>query len=199
MGSGETCWNDIAIAKEMIDSLVAVDTGEHTVVIKWQLWTEPTVSPATPLSIRCFETAYSYADSLGYATTASVFDRARRKYLKWYSVPFIKIACRPWAYPLIDNMNYIVSVPDTHTGDMLSRLYDVRIMCCIDAYPAEVNDYKLRFGNRLSEGISDHTPSFDLFHKYHPAIYEKHFKLPDSTGLDSGVYAMTPTQWSEIL
>ena len=47
--------------------------------------------------------------------------------------------------------------------------------------------------------ISDHTTDFQLYNKYKPKIYECHYKLEDSTGLDAGEFARTPEQLAEIL
>ena len=73
-------------------------------------------------------------------------------------------------------------------------------MCCVSEYPASKEDYIEIFPESFLElGISDHTIDWELFETYKPAIYECHYKLPDSTGLDAGPFARTPQQLKEIL
>ena len=200
-GSGETCRNDKSIVRKLIDSLSSVDQHNHEVIIKWQLWSAEGISPALRLDWDIFDYAYVYADDEGYQTTASVFDIKSYDFLVDYEIPFVKIACRPWVYPLIDTYdNWIVTVDHPHTGSMLTTLYNnVRIMYGMDEYTVAPEDYIMRFGHALSVGISDHTPGVDLFNIYQPAIYEKHFKLEDSIGLDSGPHAVTAEVLSTIL
>ena len=85
-GSGATSKNDVTTVKRMIDELAAVDTGKHTIVIKWQLFTD--CPPNEPLEYRVFDYAYQYAKYLGYKTTASVFDMESLCYLLSYDIPF---------------------------------------------------------------------------------------------------------------
>jgi sialic acid synthase SpsE len=51
----------------------------------------------------------------------------------------------------------------------------------------------------LRRGISDHTPNLDLWRKYRPEVYERHFCLDDSTGADAGPFASRPKEWREVL
>jgi sialic acid synthase SpsE len=70
-------------------------------------------------------------------------------------------------------------------------------MLCVSEYPAEIDAY----GNQqpaLRWGISDHTIGLDLWRKYRPAFYEKHFALEDSTGPDAGPWAATPDELREV-
>ena len=57
-----------------------------------------------------------------------------------------------------------------------------------------MKEYESKFGDKLHDGISDHTTNFDLFNKYQPKVYEFHFKLDGMTGLDAGDFARTPDQ-----
>ena len=75
-------------------------------------------------------------------------------------------------------------------------MYD--FMCCVSKYPANTIDYENNLISCLRHGISDHTTDWNLFLKYHPEIYEFHFKLSDSTGLDAGEFARTPEQITEV-
>jgi sialic acid synthase SpsE len=75
-------------------------------------------------------------------------------------------------------------------------------LLCVSNYPAELKDYENIFNRYMGSrevGISDHTTNWDLFNKYKPEIYECHYKLDDSTGLDAGDFARTPEQLSQIL
>ena len=72
-------------------------------------------------------------------------------------------------------------------------------LCCVSKYPAGVIEYKEVFTEKeLCQGISDHTTNWDLYKKYKPEIYECHYKLEDSTGLDAGEFARTPAQLLEL-
>ena len=202
-GSGETCKNDIAYIKRMIDELVEVDSGKHEVIIKWQLFAPETVPYLQPLSLLMFDEAYRYAQALGYQTTASVFDTWALSKLLQYDVPFVKLACRAWVYPLLGISSMmehkaVVSVPDMATGKMLKQQWDADVLCCVPKYPAQQEDYEVVFDD-LPCGISDHTDDWGLFDDYEPDIYECHYKLEDSTGPDAASYSRTPEMLAVIL
>ena len=91
-GSGNTCRNDKAIVREMIDAITAVNTGKHEITLKWQLF--ESAPPNVPLDRDIFDYAYDYAYGQ-YKTTASVFDGSSLEFLREYDTPFIKIANRP--------------------------------------------------------------------------------------------------------
>lgn len=210
MGSGETCKNNIPYIRWMIDELKAVDTGKHRVVIKWQLFAPETLpgSVPAPLSLLAFDEAYKYAKELGYETTASVFDVWSLRKLLAYDVPFVKLACRSWVYPLLGvpwKVNEpapraVVSVADGMTGIMLKQQWNPDMLCCVPEYPAIYSEYVMAFtDDELAVGISDHTDTWALFEDFHPLIYECHYKLEDSTGPDAAAYARTPAMLKEVL
>ena len=212
-GSGNTCKNDLSYVKRMIDELKAVDTGKHEIVIKWQLFTK--AGDNTPLRPMAFEYAYRYAAKLGYQTTASVFDVESMAYLLQYDIPFVKIANRPDLYWLAGEVPRKIPVY-VSTGhmkkikgnifDKILELHATELLVCVSKYPATLKDYEDAFtwetyseeGHALVN-ISDHTTDFTLYHKYKPEIYECHYKLEDSTGLDAGDFARTPEQLAEVL
>lgn len=205
-GSGNTCRNDFDYAKRMIDELAEVDKKRQC-VIKWQLFLS--AGNNIPLDPEVFKYAHRYAAALGFATTASVFDLESLFYLIQFKVPFIKIANNSKYYPLIDNippqMPVVVSrgigrdVPRRKRKDApISPI--LWPLCCVSEYPAKMSDYVLSFEPKeLLMGISDHTTSWALYKKVRPTIYECHYKLEDSEGLDSGEFARTPKMLSEIL
>jgi sialic acid synthase SpsE len=197
--SGNTCKNDIKYIERMIDELKAVDTGKHEVVIKWQLFQE--VGENIPLKTYQFHHAYKYAALCGYKTTASVFDKFSLDFLLDYKVPFVKIANRPDLYWLAGEVpRKIPVIRSTRWGGEVTVTDTEVVLCCISEYPAETLDYIANFTpEALSYGISDHTTTFELYNKYTPEIYECHYKLSDSTGLDAGPFARTPEQLAEIL
>ena len=202
LGSGNTCRNDPAEVRRMIDALALVDPYRKAVV-KWQLFKAETVKYCVALDCDVFAGAWAYAASLGYRTTASVFDESSLLFLLSYDVPFVKIAARDWCYPLIDKIpRGIPVVVSCASKDDLVRYVvreNVTTMACVADYPAAADEYERRFAGMLGGGISDHTPDLALWRKYKPKVYERHFKLPDSTGLDSGEFASTPEEWREIL
>ena len=199
-GSGNTCKNDILYIARMIDELKAVDTGKHQVIIKWQLFEK--AGDNIPLDFSRFSFAYEYAKKHGYETTASVFDVKSLNYLLLFDVPFIKIANRPDLYWLAGEVPRKVPVYMSASGLSLQSEYfsdgDV-VLNCVSKYPATAEEYVKIFGASSTWGLSDHTTDFKLYHKYNPKIYECHYKLSDSTGLDAGDFARMPEQLGEIL
>ena len=203
MGSGATCGNDYGIVDKMIEAAVDIDSGRHTVILKWQLFKQSTVPYVPSLRPEIFSYAYETAASFGHQTTASVFDPWSLEFLRRFDVPFIKIACRPWCYPLIALIprgeTVYVSIDSGVWARWWETQWGARPMCCVPEYPANPTVYKTMFGDRLSTFISDHSPGLALFDEYHPLVYERHFKLPDSTGPDAGAHASTPEDLEAIL
>ena len=196
MGSGNTCQNDPTKIRDMIDAVEAVDTGKHEVVLKWQLFKN--APPNTPLMQGRFDYAYFYAREKGYLTTASVFDLSSLQYLEQYKIPFVKIANnkKVWYLEGLATKPVIKSTSgETFKNDHCYYLY------CISRYPALWQDYTDNFKNiEISQGVSDHTENFYLFHEYEPAVYEKHFALEHSDdNRDGGLFAATPKDLEEIL
>lgn len=200
-GSGNTCRNNPLIIKQMINELKAINTGKHEVIIKWQLFEK--AGENTPLSHPIFDIAYDYAKEKGYKTTSSVFDLESLKFLLNYDVPFIKIANRrdlDWLIGEVPRkIPVYVSVPKVPLdfARQSERFGNTRYMLCVSEYPAKIEDYEKN--NCFMESISDHTIGLDLFKKYQPLIWEKHYKLPDSQGLDAGPFAITPEELREVL
>lgn len=187
MGSGNTCKNSIEYACRMVKELSDVDSRKHEVIIKWQLFDK--AGKNEPLNLEVFGRAFQYASCLGYATTASVFDENSLDCLLKWNPAFIKIA---------NGYKPTESMEKKMEGYKVIR--SGKDLCCISEYPAKKSDYESKFTpEQLKKGISDHTDSFDLYKKYSPKVYEVHFKLDDSTGLDAGDFARTPEQMKEIL
>jgi hypothetical protein len=183
--SANTHKNDKAYYQRMIDELAKVDTDKHEVIIKGQLFEKE--GQNIPQDRELFETMAEWAyDEYGYRTTASVFRRSDLLYLlnnEWpYLFPFVKIANRPRLYWLKDE------VPKG-TPVYISGIN----MECVSKYPASIDDYT---GAKL---MSDHTVGLDLLRKFKPDVWEKHYKLSDSTGLDAGPWAITPEELREVL
>ena len=208
-GSGNTCRNDTAYVKRMIDELKAVDTGRHRVVIKWQLFKE--ALPNIPLEHQVFDYAYKYAKEQGYQTTSSVNDLGSLEFLLRYEIPFVKIANRreldwligevPRKIPVYVSVGKIF---DNSRCPIIPGFADFPHnnleLCCISEYPAEVKSYVNSFSRyHLTVGISDHTIGFDLWREYKPVFWECHYRLEDSTGLDAGPFAKTPKELRQIL
>lgn len=194
-GSGNTCQNKKEIVKDMISQLSKVDTKKHEIVIKWQLFNN--AGNNIPLDRNVFAFAYSYAkNKYGYKTTASVFDLDSLYYLLNFDIPFVKIANNSNLYYL---MNYIPNRYEMYySGVEEDETYCGNLFYCISKYPAYVEDY-IKLPLFQGCNISDHTSDFALWYRYNPKMIEWHFKLPSSTGLDSGKFARTPMQLAEIL
>jgi len=203
-GSGNTCKNDEDYAIRMIDELDEVVQEKRATkpIIKWQLFEK--AGGNIPLAHELFEVVYKYALRKGYQTTASVFDEASLEFLLSYDVPFVKIANNKSLYPLIKKIPRGVPVVVSHgvhmDGIINLLLPDDRFMVCISKYPTIIKEYEESFSQQsLTSGISDHTTDWKLYKKYRPWIYECHYKLEDSEGLDAGPFARTPKQLKEIL
>jgi sialic acid synthase SpsE len=202
--SANTHKNDWTYLKRMLDELKAVDTGKHEVIIKHQLFQK--AGENIPLDLDIFESAYFYARDLGYKTTSSVFDKESLDYLLTFDVPFIKIANNrsldwligeiPRRIPIYKSVG---NIEERFGGKKLSMVADTEL-ACVSKYPATIADYERTFSCiLLVRAISDHTTNWDLFNKYQPQIIEVHYKLDDSTGLDAGSFARTPSQLAEVL
>ena len=205
-GSGNTCKNDIKIVERMINELKAVDTGKHEVIIKWQLFEH--APPNERLMWVTFEHAYNYAESMGYKTTASVFDLGALRYLLRYNIPFVKIANRPDLYWLAGEVPRKVPVYVSFNNVRAFWGRDPawtieQPMWCVSKYPATLGEYDQILVPDTPfaaySAISDHTTGFELWYKYKPSIIEWHYKLEDSTGPDAGDFARTPKQLEGIL
>lgn len=209
-GSGNTCRNDYHEMRQMIDALADVDSRRQCTV-KWQLWTHGTEPQCVKLNWALFKRAFIYAESRGFRTTASVFDVEALRYLLTFDVPFIKLANRPYLRHLAKyvprGLSIVYSVSsNTDSLDALDTLgLDIiwrdESMLCVSEYPAEFNEYDaiLEKHPELSTGISDHTTGLDLWRKYKPKVYEKHFALPTSTGPDAGPWCISGKELGEIL
>ena len=195
-GSGNTCRNDLAYVERMIRTLAEICSNKEDVIIKWQLFEDG--GRNIPLVRTVFSHAYEIGNGYGFDTTASVMDIVSLNYLLRHDpLPFIKLANRPDSHALQsiipDDIRIIKSVgkPEDFGPDC---------MCCVSKYPARKEQYEKTFKEeQLRQGISDHTTNWDLYNKYKPEIYEVHFCLEDSQGLDSGPFARRPIQLKEIL
>ncbi len=193
VGSGNGKGNDIGYHKELIDSLEGKD-----VIIKYQLFLD--TPPNIPLKREVFRRAYNYAKKKGIQVTASVFDIPSLEFLQEFEIPFIKLANNPICYKLarLIHTPMIVSYPSIAE---MGKRKDIKPLCCVSRYPAQTIQYEKNFSSYwLTQGISDHTEGFDLYHKYQPEIWEKHYILKhDKNNPDGGVFAMTPSDLQKIL
>lgn len=194
----------IATAKKMVDEIKAIDTGKHTIIFKAQLFQDQ--SPNIPLAHGTFEALYKYGRSNGYKVTASVFDMESLEYLLQFDVPFIKIACRPelrWIrgevprkIPIYISADFSHSAPE----------HKEEVLFCVPKYPAKIEEYLPIEGTCCCSSpnvinISDHTIGLAIFKIYENRlhIWEKHLRLPETTGPDAGPFAILPSELKEIL
>ena len=204
-GSGNTCQNDPAIVRQMIDAVDAIDTQKHDVVFKWQIFIE--APPNVRLTHNTFRYAFDYAAAKGYKTTASVFDKLSLNYLLMYDPCFVKIACRPELYWLVGEVPRKIPVYVSYNDDQIYNLPwgtgSGAWLCCVPKYPALLKEYEeseiLDYYD-MQAGTSDHTVGLELWNTYHPAIWEKHYVLEhDDNNPDAGPFAVTPEDLKEIL
>lgn len=214
--SANTHKNNKDYLKRIMDSIKEIDTGKHEIIFKAQLF--QFAPPNMPLDYDVFDFMYDYGKEMGYKVTSSVFDLFSLKFLLEYNPIFIKIANNRSLDYLIDLIPRGLTVYKSMSFSEMCHSYDHKVinLFCVSKYPAKLDDYKkleicqdvhhcgyLDFtkgkGNVIQLAVSDHTIGLDLFKKYQPAIWEKHYKLHDSTGLDAGEFAITPESLKEIL
>lgn len=199
LGAGDATKNDAEYVKRIIDSI----PYHKDIVLKFQLFKD--IPGLTPLSKDVFVKAWVYGRRLGLPVTASVFDSQSMRELTALEVPFVKIACNPEWYPLIEEVPkgipVLVSV-DSHL-QMVNVATDHMdkpcfYMMCIPEYPADTSDYTLNFSEALlKKGISDHTTDLELFMTYRPKIWERHYCI-DPIGPDH-VHSIGPQELEDIL
>jgi len=198
--SANTFKNDKKLIKRGIDEIKKIDSGKHEIIFKAQLFIK--AGDNIPCTHESFEYLYEYGNSQGYKVTASVFDKESLDYLLRFNVPFVKIANRSDLYWLAGEIKRKTPVYVSIKSPVMSdrpKLCDV-VMACVSQYPATIEQYKDSFGGAIWwPNISDHTENWDLYNLAKPSVYECHYKLNDSTGLDAGSFSRTPEQLKEIL
>jgi sialic acid synthase SpsE len=196
LGSGASC-PDAETAIRMIDEVAKRDTHKHEIIFKFQLFQK--APPNTPLGWDVFNAAYTHARNLGYALTASVFDEVSLCFLLWHNPVFVKIACRPDLYWLAGEVPRKVPVYASRERGVWIDDVDVR-MDCVRKYPASFEDYAFEV---YPPAVSDHTIGWELLRlwdaKVRTQIWEKHLKLPDTTGPDAGPWAVFPAELEGII
>lgn len=198
-GSANTCRNNYNYVRRMITELARLEPQKE-VIIKWQLF--ESAPPNARLSRSLFDKAYVYARSLGFKTTASVFDVSSLDFLHTFDIPFVKIANNKASSSLIP-LCKIKTIQSVDSADGIiyttEKPYNNDLMFVVSDYPADKQLYIDKFGDLLQYGLSDHTEDFELYNTHQPLIYECHYKLEDSQGLDAGPFARTPMQLKDIL
>ena len=198
MGSGNTCKNDMSYVMQMIDSVPKLNGPE--IILKWQLFKE--AGENIPLERGIFDFAHAYAETQGFKTTASVFDIGSLNFLLQYSVPFIKIANNRQ----LDYLTGFVprSIPIYLSWDGVDNPvcpFVDELLACESKYPATIADYLANFSiNELEDAISDHTAGIELYRRYKPRIWEKHWVLErDPNNPDAGPFAITPNELEDAI
>jgi sialic acid synthase SpsE len=182
--------------KEMVDEVIKRDTKKHSVTFKTQLFTDE--APNTPLTRDEFRDIYDYVHTKGYELASSVFDLESLGFLLEFKVPFVKLACRPGLYWLLDEVPTGQKVYVSVESASERRRADCYLLC-IPKYPALIIDYERKAMKGKWCGVSDHTVGLELWNRLRPDKFEKHLKLPDSTGPDAGEWAITPTELEAVL
>ncbi len=195
IGSGSNL-PDAETAKRFIDAIAEIDSQQHMIRFKTQLFTD--IPPNKPLDHGVFEEAYWYASDKGYDLTSSVFDIESLEFLLGYDVPFIKIACRPGIYWMIDEVPGGTETYVSVDGPDQAQWADVKLLC-VPEYPATMDAYLTPLMHGHYDGISDHTVGLDLYQKTRPNIWEHHIKLPDTEGPDAGEHALLVDELRTIL
>lgn len=195
-GSGNTCKNNMETARQMV--MAIANLRVPGAVVKWQLFTRAGMN--IPLNPGLLVDIVHYANIMGVGSAVSVFDRESVDVAMRSGVGFVKIANQQASRDMLkfipEEMPVVISTDDP---DYKTDRKNANVIYCISEYPAKSEDYIKKFGDKLRQGISDHTTDWTLFNKYQPKVYECHFRLEDSTGLDAGKFARTPKQIQEIM
>ena len=198
LGSGNSCRNDPAYARLMVDTVIQMDKKRHQVMFKWQL--EKNDPPGQrKLERKVFAEIHAYTLRQGYASGSSVFDQESLAFLLGCGPSFVKIACRPDLYPLTAVVPR--GIPVFLSADQREKHEfspPATVMLCIPEYPAKLEDYERAGWCR--NAVSDHTPLLELWRKYEPKVWEKHFVLQHSDdNPDAGIFAITPDLLAEVI
>ena len=193
---------------DAINAVKEIDSHKHEVIFKYQLWSEDNPQGENRwLTWRIFMNLRDYAVTMGYKVTSSVFDYAALQYLLTFDkekhrLPFIKLANRPDTWYLLGDIprripvyisNYLYSCGFRESGIVTS-------MACVSKYPASLKEYEMIPNLHHYQAISDHTVGLELWDKYHPPVWEKHFVLThNDTNPDAGPFAITPEELKEVI
>jgi sialic acid synthase SpsE len=205
--SANTFGDDLSYIMQMMDEIKAIDTGKYEIIFKTQLF--KSAPPNIPLNPEVFDFMYYYGKKLGYQVTSSVFDKESLNFLLKYDVPMVKIANNRNLDYLIEEIprKIPIYISVDNVGDrhkLFNEIDNIKILACVSKYPATENDYNESFGSYLNnfwfDGISDHNAGTNLFKKYQPNIWEKHYVLEhDSNNPDGGLFSATIDELKEIL
>jgi sialic acid synthase SpsE len=193
--SANTHRNDAEYYQKMINELKEVDRGKHEIILKWQLFEKQGENKVADkkMFIKMKEWAWN---THRYQTTASVFDIHSVKFLcEFDDIPFVKIANNHELHYLAGYVPRRIPIYMSVSHGAKNTLFNnTTFLYCVSKYPADIEDYP-----RDRREVSDHTVGLELFKRNGCMIWEKHFKLSDSTGLDAGSFAITPNELKEIL
>jgi sialic acid synthase SpsE len=206
VGSGASL-PDAATARRFVDEVAKRDGHKHEIILKAQLFVD--APPNIPLDWAVFEELYVYARDKGYHCTSSVFDTRSLAFLLGYKIPFVKLACRPDLYWLAGEVprKVPVYVSDANAdhgfgGHGYEKWVNEDngkdiVLECVRRYPSPLPYYR-RFPYHFH--VSDHTVGWGFLHSV-PQVYiwEKHLRLPDSTGPDAGPWSVTPDELAEVI
>ncbi len=193
--SSEDTLSDITRATETINSVIDMDTHKHEVIFKVRLSQDNQLT--TFIDGGIFDSLYLYAKVKGYRLTASVCDKQSLMFLLMYDIPFVRIPNRFELYELIKEVPRKIPVYVSNIGMSSFDEYagNIESMACISKYPATLADYESIPNLRAFWAISDHTPGLELYRKYQPRIWEKHYTLEH----DVGSFSLTPSELREII
>lgn len=216
VGSGASL-PDAATARRFVDEVAKRDG--HKVEITWKAQLFESAPPNIPLDWGVFNELYEYAKSYNYKCTASVFDNRSLTFLLEYDIPFVKLACRPDLYWLAGEVPRKVPIywsDSIGSAKMAGRGIERWVGCdyddgdnkrlfCVRRYPAEVADYYPKSDSLRC--VSDHTVGWDLWRLAwdtedggeDPLVWEKHMRLPETTGPDAGPWAVLPSELEEVI
>jgi hypothetical protein len=206
MMAGDNCHNDKKIIEKMIDSVADIYTRKRKVIFKWQLFND--IPGLNPLKEENYLYAVEYAKDRGFSTFASVFDRGSLNFYLNTKPNRIKIACREKLYDFLDyipsNILVYMSIDSPNKKEKIRKKFinhDIIFLNCVAEYPALENVYRSRFGPGLSFSISDHTENLNLYTRYNPIHFEKHFTLQHGFSSDpyGDSFCVTPEDLEGII
>ncbi len=182
--------NDMEYFKKMVAEIAKIDTRKYDIIFKTQMFGG--TSEAAKINIRLdnslLKEMHTICEESKYKFTSSVFDYYSLTCLlgAGFSIPFVKMACRPELYHLslhiprgvpiylsIDCSKYqTINALDTGIEQLAKRRKIIstdgmkdsdKFLLCIPEYPCKESQYQFKLEDR---SVSDHTEGLNLFDRW---------------------------------
>jgi len=182
--------NDMKYFETMVSKIRKIDTEKYDIIFKTQMFGSNSEAARvnTRLDNSLLKEMHTICEESKYKFTSSVFDYYSLVCLlgAGFSIPFVKIACRPELYHLslhiprgvpiylsIDCSKYqTINALDAGIEQLAKRRKIIspngmkdsdKFLLCIPEYPCKESQYQFKLENR---SVSDHTEGLNLFDRW---------------------------------